>query len=229
MNAEKFKELLAGTDPYDPSQKYFEGVLTKNDSSEAEYIVTHGDNVVAAYQMDRLWKAHNITLLAEIESQNVEKDRQEELLRSLQIEDSHWSWLNKTAAHNGNEYEWFFLFSEGKVQGACLIYHPKESKLHAANIFYIEYVATAPWNRKSLLRDKEISGVGTILINVALNYAVNHLGLACGFSLHSLPQACNYYEKIGMVNIPGEEKEDLRYFEMHPEKATAMIEGETHE
>lgn len=108
-------------------------------------------------------------------------------------------------------------------QGACVFFHPKDSIIDSENIFYIEYVAVAPWNRKTPVTKREFKGVGTILITCALNYAVNELGLQYGFSLHSLPQAKNYYEKIGMINFPERDKDKLVYFEMPRDKSTEIL------
>jgi hypothetical protein len=122
-----------------------------------------------------------------------------------------------------DEYEWFYLLSQGKPQGACVFYHPKESIIDEKDIFYIEYVAVAPWNRDTPVTNRKFKGIGTILIKCALNYAVDKLGLQYGFSLHSLSQAKNYYEKIGMINFPEKDKDRLVYFEMPRDKSTEML------
>ena len=147
-----------------------------------------------------------------------EKSSQKTHIRGLKFEDSHWNWLKKSIAYPKDEYEWFFLFIDKKPQGACLFFHPKESLLGTYEIFYIEYIAVAPWNRNTGIRPREYKGIGSSLLHCACDYAKNELNLTQGFSLHALPQAVSYYKTIGMINIPESDKEALKYFEMPPDQ-----------
>lgn len=166
-----------------------------------------------------MWACSNIELFQFIEEQNFDDAKLIEVLESIQTEDHHWDWFKKSYKFMSDEYEWFFLFSEDKPQGACLIYHPEGSALCEENIFYVEYLAVAPWNRDCLVRQREYKGVGSTLLKAALNYSIQKLGLTPGFSLHSLPQAKEYYEKLKMVNVREMDKGPLLYFELPQQEA----------
>jgi hypothetical protein len=105
-----------------------------------------------------------------------------------------------------------------------VIYHPKKSVLAPGDIFYVEYVAVAPWNRSCKIRDRQFRGAGTALISAALRFAVKTLKLRPGFCLHSLPGANGYYLSLKMVNVPEHNKEPLLYFELPPALAENMME-----
>lgn len=199
------------------------GKLPHRSGNQADYSIKHGWDIVTAVQCDEIWARSNIELFQYIEEQNFDDAKLTEVLESIQTEDHHWDWFKKSYQFTGSEYEWFFLFCEDKPQGACLIYHPKNSALCGENIFYVEYLAVAPWNRDCLVRQREYKGVGSTLLKVALNYSVEKLGLIPGFSLHSLPQAKEYYEKLKMVNVQGMDKGPLLYFELPQHEAHNLM------
>lgn len=55
--------------------------------------------------------------------------------------------------------------------------------------FYIDYVASAYWNRDRPNYVKQFGSVSRILIAHASHFAINTLGYRPGFCLHSLPTA----------------------------------------
>lgn len=199
------------------------GHLNKYSGETVEYFIEHGLNMNHAMICDQSWTHFKSEMLDYIEAQNYSEEELSQVLSGLQTEDYHWDWLTKSYVYSTVEYEWFFLFAENQPQGACVIYHPKQSSLHSGKIFYIEFVAAAPWNRTNPFKPKAFKGVGTTLIRCALDYAVNKLGLSQGFSLHSLPQACEYYEKIGMLKDKNNNKDGLEYFEMPKDHAQKML------
>lgn len=199
--------------------------LSHSSGRQDNYTIRHGWDIIAAIQCDETWARSNIELFQYIEEQNFDDAKLAEVLQSIQTEDHHWDWFKKSYLLTGDEYEWFFLFSEDKPQGACLIYHPKDSALGDENIFYVEYLAVAPWNRDCLVRQREYKGVGSILLKAALKYSVENLGLTPGFSLHSLPQAKEYYEKLKMINVKGMDKGALLYFELPQTEAHKLLEA----
>ena len=87
----------------------------------------------------------------------------------------------------------------------CLIYHPKASVLDPGDIFYVKFVAVAPWNRTCDLRPREFRGLGEIILRAAQRFAVNELKLRPGFCLHSLPKAEGFYTKLKMVKVARQE------------------------
>lgn len=178
------------------------------------YEIKHGWDIKAAADCDHLWTEHRIKIIESVEKQNISDEEKNRALKKYLGQHSHWDWLNKSVFYKTNEYEWFFLISENKPQGACLIYHPKESKFDNLDIFYIEFIAVAPWNKDSPVNKRIFKGVGTKLIECAWFYATNNLKLVDGFSLHALSQAEKYYESLGMVNFPKEDKPGLKYYEI---------------
>lgn len=201
------------------------GLLSHVCGKQAEYVVRYGWDIVAANECDHTWTQATIELMSHIDEQNYDDHQLSEVLGSIQAEDNHWDWFMKSALHKSDEYGWFFLYCEGKPQGACLIYHPKRSALTTDNIFYVEYLAVAPWNRDCLIRRREYKGVGSTLLKAVLRYAVDNLGLTPGFSLHSLPQATEYYEKLRMLNIAQLNKQSLVYYELPSTEANKLLEA----
>jgi len=195
--------------------------------SSSEFEITHGLNFVLTHNADIEWKKFNINLMQHLSSL---ANGNEELLRNLYnesfLEDNHWEWLKKAVTCKGNEYEWFYVATDGDIQGICIFYHPKKSRLDQEDIFYIEYLATAPWNRRNKLSPLIYKGIGTILLKESLTYSINHLGYRPGFSLHSLPKAITYYSKIGMQDFgPDPEYYNLNYFEMEQKKSEGFANG----
>lgn len=192
-------------------------------SQEKEYQIYHGADPVSANQCDKLWGLFNLELIEFIASQNYDADTLKNISEYIQLDDFHWDWLTKHYIHNNDEYEWFFLYIDKKPQAACLIYHPKKSEINTGEIFYIEYVAVAPWNRLNPMKEKEYKGAGTKIIQCAMGYATTALGLRYGFCLHALPKANEFYEKIGMTYLKSFDKKSLRYFEMSEESAKSYM------
>ncbi|MDD2791400.1 MAG: hypothetical protein PHU40_12155 [Sulfurimonas sp.] len=198
------------------------GKLTKNDGSKQQYEIVHGWNLELSKNCDTQWAEHNLNFFQFIQD-NVKEEDLNEVLESLQLEDKHWSWFNKSMHFYTDAYKWFYLLAENKIQGTCVIYQPKESVLSSGNIFYIEFIAAAPWNRKTLISEKEYQGIGTTLIISILKYMPSAFSLKPAFSLHSLPQATGYYEKLGMINCAKEDKDRLKYYEIPTAEAELLI------
>jgi hypothetical protein len=176
-----------------------------------------GWDIAKAWACDTTWGAYNMQLLNFIVQQGYTPAKRDQVLQNVQLDDAHWRWFDKSTFYLSTEYVWLFLMAEQNPQGACLLFHPKAPALGAGNIFYIEYVAVAPWNRKNPMAPKALRGVGSALIKGAAGYAVSTLGLTPGFSLHALPKAVSYYKNIGMQEYPPMDKPPLPYFEMTPQ------------
>ena len=182
-------------------------------SSQVDYSIHAGWDLQIARLCDRTWGAFNVSLLRHIRSLEVKGDDIGPLLESAQLEDYHWRWLDKSLAYRGDSYRWFFLVAEDYPQAACLIHHPKASVAAAGDIFYVEYIATAPWNRENVLAERIFKGVGPKLLDRVISYAQGELNLRPGFSLHSLPKAEQFYEKLGMKSFQEYDKEGMKFFE----------------
>ncbi len=193
-----------------------QGQLLRSDGVEVAFGIHEGWNIQLANACDDLWGDFNVQLLEYIQSQYHSGVDVTQMIESVQMDDSHWRWLEKAIAYRSDEYRWFFLMAESKPQGACLIHFPKDSAIDGQNIFYIEYIAAAPWNRTNPIAPRRFSGIGRALVNFARDYGVNELGLRLGYCLHALPKAVPFYLSIGMLHFPVRDKDNLPYFEMPP-------------
>ena len=97
--------------------------------------------------------------------------------------------------------------------------------MEPGDIFYVKFVAVAPWNRDCDLRPREFCGLGRIILRAAQRFAVKELKLRPGFCLHSLPKAEVVYKKLKMVKVDGKEDgQSLAYFELPQILATELME-----
>lgn len=190
--------------------------LTNQNTDEDEKVeIHHGLSDLDNLYADKAWTQANANILGEILKLVEAGGDIESLLSEVDIEDKHWEWVRKGLALNTGEYEWFYAKVHDSVEGICVIFHPQPSQFDQKDIFYVDYIAIAPWNRKNPIYTQKFRGIGSILIKESLRYSVEKLQYRPGFSLHSLPQAVGYYEKIGMKNFgEDEQKQGLVYFEM---------------
>ena len=66
---------------------------------------------------------------------------------------------------------------------------------------------------------------GDSVIRFAVNFGRETLKLKYGFSLHALPKAIEFYERIGMVRHAPLDKDGLPYFEMPNKLAREFAEA----
>ena len=186
--------------------------VTNSHGIECDAEISHGWDLGSASQCDKLWGNFSYQILEFI--RDADKSRQNELLSECHLEDVHWEWLAKHKHYYSEQYDWFFLIADNKPQAACLVYHPKKSAKTDDDIFYIEFLAVAPWNRPNPIKEQEFKGLGSLLLKSIIAYAEQSLNIKKGFSLHSLPKAEGFYLKIGMLRVNTLDKDDLAYFEM---------------
>jgi len=225
MNADDIRKLIQ-TGALAPSTTDVVANLKLQSGSSGSVVnatLHTGWDIAKAWACDVTWGTFNMKLLNFIVQQGYPPDKRTEVLQSVQLDDAHWRWFDKSTFYLSAEYVWLFLMAEQNPQGACLLFHPKTPALGAGNIFYIEYVAVAPWNRQNPMAPKALRGVGSALIKGAAEYAVNSLGLTPGFSLHALPKAASYYKHIGMQEYPPMDKPPLPYFEMTSQSYAAFM------
>ncbi|MFQ1895820.1 hypothetical protein ACK36K_00520 [Aeromonas veronii] len=201
------------------------GTVKNHANEDVEYTLYVGWDIIKANQCDRMWSIFNTNLIQFIRDKDYSKKELSEIESYIQIDDSHWDWLSKSCVYKTDEYKWFFLYAEDKPQAACIIYHPKKSTIHDGNIFYIEYIAVAPWNRKNPMVERELIGLGSIMIQFVVRYATTTLGLELGFALHSLPTATGFYERLGMLSFTQNDKDGLKFYEMPSQVATKYLEA----
>jgi hypothetical protein len=186
-----------------------------------EYIILSGWDMRRAIECDREWGPFHLRVFNYIYEHIDEcKDYEKE----YQVEHIHWCWRMKHIQNCSELYNWFYLIIEDSVQAAALTYHPKLSRIDGANIFYIEFLATAPWNNKNPLEERKYTGLGSLLLKHISSYMNGKYSFRPGFCLHALPQAVGFYEHIGMQLFPHLEKEGLSYYEISEEKAISLME-----
>jgi len=202
------------------------GELTHSSGKNVPFKIVHGWDAKASAQCDTLWRAAWLELFEQITLAETDLNKQAEILDTINTEDVHWRWFDKAIGYRTEEYEWFHLYADGKPQAACVIYHPNPSALEPGDIFYVKFVAVAPWNRNCKLRPREFGGLGEIILRAAQRFAVKDLNLRPGFCLHSLPKAEGFYLKLKMIKVDGkEDKQSLAYYELPQALATELMEA----
>lgn len=205
-----------------------QGVIEKNDGSSETYTVSYGWNLLKAHACDKEWKQYRTRILTYLKESCNDAQRNE-FLSKIQVEDYHWQWFGKSMRYREEEYKWFFLSSTNTVEAACLIYFPKKSAMDESDIFYVEFIAVAPWNRFSPLEDKRFKKIGTILLRSIIKYLTESQGYQYGFCLHSLPQAQGFYEHIGMIHFEHLDKiespdcDPLYYYEIDQSNSMKFV------
>lgn len=208
-------------------------LICRQSGQSYPYEIHRGLNPALVLQLQEQWEAEKTKILRQI-LKDVPKAAEDEELFYEQIHvyglaDLGWRWLDKAMALNTDEYHWFFLKADEKIQAACIIYHPKASRLDGERIFYIDYVASAYWNRDRPGHAKQFGSVSRILIAHASHFAITTLGYRPGFCLHSLPTAEGYYRSLGMIEYEADvAKENLRYYEAPPTVADQLAREALH-
>ncbi len=106
------------------------------------------------------------------------------------------------------------------VQRRCQLESQKK-----LDLVYVDYLEAAPWNCRTALGVAPLfSGVGSILLITAIQRSFE-LEFKGRVGLHALPQSVDFYQaKMGMTELgPDPAKDNLRYFELTPEQAEALL------
>jgi hypothetical protein len=121
--------------------------------------------------------------------------------------------------------------SDQQVQGAAVYRFDARSCLEAGQgSVFLEYLATAPWNRERLRREPRCRGVGLVLLKFVVRHSAK-LGLKGRVGLASLndPDTVNWYLNRGFVDT-GEVIEEndaaLPLLELPVEGARKLLEDE---
>lgn len=210
---QELKALLeSGRTSFDGTTTIETCEISDCDGNKFNADIVNGWDLGPASQCDSLWGGFSYQILEFIKESD--ESIQQQLLDDCHLEDFHWRWLAKHKNYHSDQYNWFFLMADGVPQASCLIYHPKKSSQSDDDIFYIEFLAVAPWNRPNPIKKQSFKGLGSLLLKAVIMHAENELGMKKGFSLHSLPKAEGFYSKIGMIRVTGLDKDSLAYFEM---------------
>jgi hypothetical protein len=142
--------------------------------------------------------------------------------------DLHWSWDAKMAEARAAflSYQAYSIVCDGDLQGLMLVNLTKRARILAQqgkDLVYVEYLASAPWNREDLLCTPRFRGVGGTFIGAATELS-RQSEFQGRIGLHSLVQSHGFYEeRCGMTPLGKDPKYgDLVYFEMTPEQANSF-------
>ncbi|MGL4431805.1 MAG: hypothetical protein ACRCUW_04010 [Plesiomonas shigelloides] len=196
------------------------------DDSPCTVELFEGSNPLKAMAMQQSWTTNFYQMLDSLIKQNPNED-QVALITRHSLGDWGWNWVKKAMLLQSGDYLWFSLEHNGNVEAAVVVKHPENSRIDAAEIYYVDYLAVAPWNRDTPLHSRQFKGLGTTLLKEVGKYLNTRLSYREGFSLHSLPQAETYYTRLGMISFGVDTaKEDLIYFEMEHGAAKGFIHGQ---
>lgn len=91
------------------------------------------------------------------------------------------------------------------------------------NLVYLDYLATAPWNRPSIQNPPAYRGVGTAFFTLAVERSIS-LEYKGRVGLHALPRAEKFYKQLGMVDFGIDaNKQNLKYFELSADRAIEIL------
>ncbi len=138
------------------------------------------------------------------------------ILQAAQQPDISWDWAYKLRlAVNGSRYKAYAIELDALAQGVMLL----ETQWHRSwfparsPLVYLEYLASAPWNRRPIEDPPYLAGVGRTLLLLARQRSVE-LGYEGRVGLHSLPRTEAFYHRNNMADYgPDAEKDGLVYFE----------------
>lgn len=142
-------------------------------------------------------------------------DKWLEILGKLEVQDHHWAWRTKCAIAPGAKRRVFSLLNASEVEAALMLLFGETSRAPGTPLplVYVDFVAVAPWNRRTFQSSQRFRHLGTVMLGAAveLSRTLGHDG-RCG--LHSLPQSEGFYRHIGMRDFGLDaSKSSLRYFE----------------
>ncbi|MCW6647691.1 hypothetical protein [Yersinia ruckeri] len=207
-------------------------LLCNHTQKSVPYSITSGFDLNLTQQMNSEWSGYKGIIAQEILTNfptfNQDPTIRNQVVSDYNIGDFGWDWNRKIFFCNTIDYLWFYLIADNKVQSACIIYHPKQSHFDNKPIFYIDYIASANWNRSRPGYSAQFKRTGTLLIEHAIKYANKNWGYRPGFCLHSLPDAEGFYSHLGMQDFGIDpSKENLRIFEA-PEVIACKLGGVAH-
>ena len=184
-----------------------------------DFELREGLDLLKVMQMQRDWMTDFYLIIDKFKFLNPSASNKD-IIQQCNVEDGMWNWVKKASVLNSDEYLWFSLERNASIESIIVIYHPKKSLLSGEDIFYVDFFAVAPWNRKSSVREPQYSGLGSLMLKLVGQHINSVYGYHEGFSLHSLPNALGFYTRIGMSDFGVDSsKENLHYLEMESSKA----------
>jgi len=144
----------------------------------------------------------------------------------------HWDWTRKAAQLELLAVSFIAIRCAGSLQGLMKIetagHECRLPEQAGKPLVYIDYLETAPWNVKSLMkaldRPTRYGGVGSRLIEAAVRRSLAE-EFRGRVGLHSLPTSERFYiEACGMTPVGRDPaKQNLLWCEFTPEQAEAFL------
>jgi hypothetical protein len=127
-----------------------------------------------------------------------------------------WDWPSKDKYLLAKNTVCDYAISRGEsVEGIMILQEPEPSRLDPqAQVLYVRYLATAPWNRACADHSGQYRHIGTVLLAQAIRES-NTLGCDGRLGLHSLSGSDSFYRKLRFHEFgsdPGHR--GLTYFEL---------------
>src|SRR6266853_969369 len=141
---------------------------------------------------------------------------------SWQIEDAHWNWRWKKGRYTDPDYRTFAVENGDRAEGLMLC---EIRRTGHDCLVYVEYLQTAPWNRKVPDGSLQcVKAIGSLLLAVAIDLSKQQ-NCSGRVGLHSLPQAASWYRDVCHMTDHGADAsyQNLHYFEFSPSAAEGFL------
>ncbi|NKZ37372.1 GNAT family N-acetyltransferase [Oleiagrimonas citrea] len=147
------------------------------------------------------------------------------MLCRLGVPDFHWDWRRKCTIAPGTQRQAYGLVNCDQVEAAMMLADGHQTRLRTPSepLVYVDFLATAPWNRNVIQRPARFHGLGTMLLGAAVEVSrLQGMDGRCG--LHALPSAEGFYQRAGMQDLGADPTYmNLHYFEMDAAIAHAFL------
>lgn len=142
-----------------------------------------------------------------------------------------WHWGRKLEDARSEPVRCFAIVHAGSCQGMLLLslegMPSRRLQTPVSKTLYVEYLQSAPWNLALPGRTPEYSGVGISLIQCAIKVSLES-GFDGALSLHSLPGAQPFYQRLGFDDFgPDLNEGRLHFMELAAGKAAILLGEET--
>jgi len=145
-------------------------------------------------------------------------------------EHDHWRWAKKIdSARLLLSFPTFGIAVDGVPQGLMMLktdgVFSRFSGQERLPIVEVVFLATAPWNLRSVVSDPRYGGVGTNLLKAAVEVSFE-LGFKGRVGLLALHQAESFYERHDLTCFGMDSKKPMKYYEMTTNVAEAFVREE---
>lgn len=117
------------------------------------------------------------------------------------------------------------IMSDGRIEGLVVTSaEPQPSRIDSsASLVYVQYLATAPWNRIGLGPECGFLGIGRLLVARAVLDSVSR-GYDGRIGLHSFPAATAFYDSLGFECLGTDPiHRGMTLFELSPKAAVLAL------